>query len=108
MVQDPFRDSITAAVSPPWRILRRRMRPCQGPIACAPRPPGVEAFYSVSTNNRATGVFRRGKRGQLLALVPLKRTSRPEEIAGIVAFLASEKAAYITGQVIAVDGGMTM
>jgi len=48
------------------------------------------------------------QRAILLNQVPFKRTSRPEEIAGIVAFLASEKAAYITGQVIAVDGGMTM
>jgi 3-oxoacyl-[acyl-carrier protein] reductase len=55
-----------------------------------------------------TAVLSEEQRAQLLALVPLKRTSRPEEIAGIVAFLASEKAAYITGQVIAVDGGMTM
>jgi 3-oxoacyl-[acyl-carrier protein] reductase len=55
-----------------------------------------------------TAVLSEEQRSQLLALVPLKRTSRPEEIAGIVAFLASEKAAYITGQVIAVDGGMTM
>jgi len=44
----------------------------------------------------------------LLSLVPLKRGSKPEEIAGIVAFLASEKANYITGQVICVDGGMAM
>ena len=55
-----------------------------------------------------TAVLNEEQRAQLLALVPLKRTSLPEEIAGIVAFLASEKAAYITGQVIAVDGGMTM
>ncbi len=48
------------------------------------------------------------QRGALLNQIPFRRTSRPEEIAGIVAFLASDKAAYITGQVIAVDGGMTM
>lgn len=44
----------------------------------------------------------------LLEIIPLKRGSQPEEVAGIVAFLASEKANYITGQVICVDGGMTM
>ncbi len=44
----------------------------------------------------------------LLNMIPLKRGSKPEEIAGTVAFLASEKANYITGQVICVDGGMTM
>ena len=40
--------------------------------------------------------------------IPLRRMGQPEEIAEMVAFLASEKASYITGQVIAVDGGMSM
>ncbi|MDY6987157.1 MAG: 3-oxoacyl-[acyl-carrier-protein] reductase [Thermodesulfobacteriota bacterium] len=44
----------------------------------------------------------------MLAQVPLGRMGRPEEIAEVVAFLASYKAAYITGQVIHVNGGMYM
>lgn len=48
------------------------------------------------------------QRMALLNLVPLKRGSKPEEIAGMAAFLASEKANYITGQVICIDGGMVM
>jgi 3-oxoacyl-[acyl-carrier protein] reductase len=42
------------------------------------------------------------------AQVPLRRLGRPEDLTGMVVFLASPAAAYITGQVYAVDGGYTM
>ena len=41
----------------------------------------------------------------ILAMVPLQRFGQPEDVAELVAFLASEKAGYITGQVITIDGG---
>ena len=44
----------------------------------------------------------------ILSATPAGRMGKPEEIAAAVAFLASEEAAYITGQVLAVDGGMAM
>jgi 3-oxoacyl-[acyl-carrier protein] reductase len=47
-------------------------------------------------------------RAALSAQIPLERLGTPEDIAGTVAFLASEHAAYITGQVFVVDGGMVM
>lgn len=40
------------------------------------------------------------------ALVPMKRAGKPEEVADLVAFLASDSAAYISGQVISINGGM--
>lgn len=44
---------------------------------------------------------------QTLATIPLGRAGKPEDIANLVAFLASDEAGYITGQAIVIDGGWT-
>ena len=45
---------------------------------------------------------------QMLAQVPLNVFGQPRDVANAVIFLASDKASYITGQVLTVDGGMVM
>jgi 3-oxoacyl-[acyl-carrier protein] reductase len=45
-------------------------------------------------------------RERIAELVPARRAGRPEEVAELVAFLASERAGYISGQTIAVSGGL--
>jgi 3-oxoacyl-[acyl-carrier protein] reductase len=48
------------------------------------------------------------QREALLTMIPMKRTAQPEEIAGVIVFLASPAARYITGQVLCVDGGLVI
>ena len=48
------------------------------------------------------------RRAQIAASIPLGRFCSADEIAGVVAFIASEKASYITGAVIPIDGGLGM
>ncbi len=55
-----------------------------------------------------TAKLNEAQQAELSTQIPLKRIGRGEDIAAMVAFLASDDANYITGQVFAVDGGMTM
>jgi len=57
----------------------------------------------VIQGNMADAVFDRQKIKQM---VPAQRAGTPEEVAELVAFLASDKAAYISGQIIGINGGM--
>jgi 3-oxoacyl-[acyl-carrier protein] reductase len=55
-----------------------------------------------------TGAMTAEARAALTGSIPLERLGSPNDIAGMVAFLASEHGAYITGQVLVIDGGMVM
>ncbi len=55
-----------------------------------------------------TGALNEDQRKRLLEGIPLKRMGKAEEVAGVVRFLASPEADYITGQVFCIDGGMVM
>ncbi|WP_416197454.1 MAG: 3-oxoacyl-[acyl-carrier-protein] reductase [Sporanaerobacter sp.] len=55
-----------------------------------------------------TNILNDKIKDEMINSIPLKRAGKPEDVANVVAFLCSEKADYITGQVINVDGGMLM
>lgn len=68
----------------------------------------VNAVAPGYIDTRMTDVLSDKVKENILSVIPLKRTGKPEDVANVVAFLASENSNYITGQVINVDGGMVM
>jgi NAD(P)-dependent dehydrogenase (short-subunit alcohol dehydrogenase family) len=74
------------------------------------------ASRGITVNSISTGIFETPRtialsskdRERMTAMVPAARMGKPEDAARMVAFLASDDAAYITGQCIAVDGGLSI
>jgi 3-oxoacyl-[acyl-carrier protein] reductase len=85
----------------------------KGAINAATRSLSLEvASRGITVNAVAPGVISTGMgaaafdAAAIADIVPMKRAGSAEEVASLVAFLASEEAAYITGQVISINGGM--
>jgi 3-oxoacyl-[acyl-carrier protein] reductase len=68
----------------------------------------VNAVAPGMVDTEMTDVLSENIKEQMLQQIPLRKMGTTKNIADLVVFLASDKADYITGQVIAVDGGMTM
>jgi NAD(P)-dependent dehydrogenase (short-subunit alcohol dehydrogenase family) len=74
------------------------------------------AAQGITANAVAPGIIDAGmtenmppeRREQVNAAVPMGRLGRAEEVGEVVAFLASDRASYVTGQMIAVNGGLYM
>jgi 2-hydroxycyclohexanecarboxyl-CoA dehydrogenase len=66
-----------------------------------PGPTDTALFASVTEDNPKL-------REALIKAIPLRRLAQPADLANAVAFLASDEAAYITGQTLCVSGGLSM
>ncbi|HEX5125924.1 MAG TPA: 3-oxoacyl-ACP reductase FabG [Rhodocyclaceae bacterium] len=70
------------------------------------------ASRGITVNAVAPGIITSDMTAQVFdkdaidRLVPMKRAGRPDEVADLIAFLASEQAAYISGQIVSINGGM--
>jgi 3-oxoacyl-[acyl-carrier protein] reductase len=96
-----------AAINQLCRVLAIELAP-RGILVNAIAPGFIDTPMSVvnGVNELETEWFRQSY--VLGHHLPLKRAARPEEIAGVAFFLAGPDASYITGQVITVDGGLTI
>jgi 3-oxoacyl-[acyl-carrier protein] reductase len=74
----------------------------------APRNVRVNAVAPGMIETDMSQVVRGIAGDQIKKMIPMKRIGQPEEIASVAAFLASDDAAYLTGQVLRVDGGLSL
>ncbi len=100
-----------------YRITKSGIRSYCGTLALEMAPYGIRAC-TISPGITDTPLSKKvlapffgadaGNEGTLLGSIPLGRLGRPEEVASFVVFLASEKASYVTGCDVIVDGGFSL
>ena len=71
-------------------------------VVC-PGPTDTQLLADVMVGERGARILEGMRRG-----IPMRRLASPEDVAGAVAYLASDEAGYVTGQVLSVSGGLTM
>jgi 3-oxoacyl-[acyl-carrier protein] reductase len=77
-------------------------------LACSPGPVLTARFRKqIAANARASGLSEAEEEARFIAGLPLGYLPTAEEVAGVIVFLASARAAYMTGTTVTVDGGIT-
>lgn len=74
----------------------------------ASRGINVNAVAPGFIETEMTAVYDDSQLAKFVEQIPFKRLGKPDEVAQVVSFLASEQASYITGQIIRIDGGMAI
>ena len=108
--------NIASVAGRPTGARPRDLRREQGDADLADRDLAVELGPRVRVNAVAPAVVKtrfatalyEGREEEVVAAYPLKRLGVPEDVAGAVAFLLSDDAAWLTGQTVVLDGGVTL
>ena len=71
--------------------------------AVSPGPVQTDLLYGLHEGEKGQKIME-----AIAKMIPMKRLGLPEDVADVVAFFVSDDSRYLTGQVLSVDGGLTM